>query len=65
MYSKKVTMCDTFSFLNCATNQKIAITRLANATDHQTKHHLIAKMVIAMLKCHRFCPNPVLLYSDT
>ena len=33
---------DTFSFLNCATNQKIAITRLANATELQTMHHLIA-----------------------
>ena len=50
MYSKKVTMCDTlikkldtFSFLNCATNQEVAITRLANATELQTMHHLIAK----------------------
>ena len=34
---------DTFSFLNCATNQKIAITRLPNATELQTMHHLIAK----------------------
>ena len=34
---------DTFSFLNCATNQKVAITRLANATELQTMHHLIAK----------------------
>ena len=34
---------DTFSFLNCATNQKIAITCLANATELQTMHHLIAK----------------------
>ena len=35
--------CDTFSFLNCATNQKIAITCLANATELQTMHHVIAK----------------------
>ena len=31
------------SFLNCATNQEVAITRLANATELQTMHHLIAK----------------------
>ena len=75
---------DTFSFLNCATNQKIAITCLANATELQTMNDLIAKdkvpeqrviqkhskynsfrvishllrvakMVIAMLYCYRFC----------
>ena len=40
MLSKKF---NTFSFLNCASNQKIAITRLANATELQTMHHLIAK----------------------
>ena len=34
---------DTFSFLNCATNQKIAFTRLASATELQTMHHLITK----------------------
>ena len=34
---------DTFLFLNYATNQEIAITRLANATELQTMHHLIAK----------------------
>ena len=33
----------TFSFLNCATNQDVAITHLANATELQTMHHLIAK----------------------
>ena len=82
---------DTFSFLNCATNQKIAITRLANATELQTMDHLIdkvseqyilqkhskcnsfrvishvlkvAKMVIAMLKCYRFCQNLILLTAD-
>ena len=38
--SKKL---DTFSFLNYATNQKVAITRLANATELLTMHHLIAK----------------------
>ena len=38
--SKKL---DTFSFLNCATNQEVAITRLANATELQTMHRLIAK----------------------
>ena len=49
MYSKKVTMCDTFKeighilIFNCATNQEVAITRLANATELQTMHHLIAK----------------------
>ena len=32
-----------FSFLNCATNQKIAITHLANATELQTMYHLIVK----------------------
>ena len=77
---------DTFSSLICATNQKIVITRLANATELQTMHHIIAKdkvpqqhtlqklsicnsfrvishllrvakMVIAMLKCYRFCRN--------
>ena len=39
MYSKKVAMSskfDTFSFLSYATNQKIAITRLPNATELQT-----------------------------
>ena len=41
--SKKL---DTFSFLNCATNQKVAITRLANATELQTMHHLIAKVKV-------------------
>ena len=34
---------DTFSFLNCATNQEVAITRLANATELQTVHYLIGK----------------------
>ena len=34
---------DTFSFLNCATNQDVAITRLAKATELQTIHHLTAK----------------------
>ena len=34
---------DTFSFLYCATNQEVAITRLGNATELQTMHHLIAK----------------------
>ena len=38
--SKKL---DTFSFLNCATNQEVTITRLANATELQTMDHLIAK----------------------
>ena len=38
--SKKL---DTFSFLNCATNQEVAITHLAYATELQTMHHLIAK----------------------
>ena len=38
--SKKL---NTFSFLNCATNQEVAITRLANATELQTMHRLIAK----------------------
>ena len=38
--SKKL---DTFSFLNCATNQEVAITRLVNATELQTMHYLIAK----------------------
>ena len=33
----------TFSFLNCATNQEVAITCLVNATELQTMHHLIAK----------------------
>ena len=39
MYSKKVTMCDTFKeighilILNCVTNQEVAITRSANATE--------------------------------
>ena len=34
---------DTCSFENNATNQKIAITRLANTRELQTMHHLIAK----------------------
>ena len=34
---------DTFSFLNCATNQEVAITPLANATELETMHHLIGK----------------------
>ena len=38
--SKKL---DTFSCLNCATNQEVAITRLANASELQAMHHLIAK----------------------
>ena len=48
MYSKKSHKIlskkfDTFSFLNCATNHEVAITRLANATELQTMHHLIGK----------------------
>ena len=48
MYSKSLCVIlskklDTFSFLNCATNQEVAITRLANATELQTMHHVIAK----------------------
>ena len=38
--SKKL---DTFLFLNCATNWKVSITHLANATDDQTMYHLKAK----------------------
>ena len=48
MYSKSLCVIlskklDTFSFLNCATNQEVAITHVANATELQTMHHLIAK----------------------
>ena len=38
--SKKL---DTISFLNCAINQEVVINRLANATELQTMHYLIAK----------------------
>ena len=33
----------TFSFLNCATNQRNRYSLLSNATELQAMHHLIAK----------------------